>query len=252
LFGLNEDHPQDLYMRSDQVLVVIPAFNEEKSVANVIMRLRQIVPEFDRVVVNDGSHDATGDIVANLGEKQLKLPCNLGYGQALQTGLKYALIRGYDVVVSMDADGQHRPEDAPRLVESLRQSQADIVIGSRFYEGGVYDTPFERRAGQLLFSYLTKFLIGQRIYDTTSGFKVLNAAACKMMVDGIFMDFHTETIVRASLLGLNIIEVPVTVEERAFGRSMHSLTSIFQYPLQTLLLTIVTILDVLILRRAQR
>jgi glycosyltransferase involved in cell wall biosynthesis len=76
------------------VLIVIPAYNEAETVATVLKGLRQVVPQFDRVVVNDGSGDATGEVVADLGEKQLKLPCNLGYGQALQTGLKYALIRG--------------------------------------------------------------------------------------------------------------------------------------------------------------
>ena len=78
-----------------RVLIVVPAYNEEKTIAHVLDGLRRVVPEYDRVVVNDGSHDATGDIVAALGEKQLRLPCNVGYGLAVQTGLKYALLCGY-------------------------------------------------------------------------------------------------------------------------------------------------------------
>lgn len=236
---------------NQRVLVVIPAYNEEKTIASVLMGLRQAVPEFDRLVVNDGSKDATGDIVAKLGEKQLRLPCNLGYGRALQTGLKYALMRDYDIVVSIDADGQHRPEDVPRLVKALLESGADMIIGSRFCNGRPYTSPLGRRIGQLLFSYLTRFLIGRRIYDTTSGFKALGAAISEMIVRGTFMDFHTETIVRSSLLGFTIVELPITVEERVFGRSMHSFTSVFQYPLQTLLLTIVAAMDTFLARKAR-
>jgi glycosyltransferase involved in cell wall biosynthesis len=234
-----------------RVLVVIPAYNEEKTIGSVLKRLRRVAPEFDRVVVNDGSKDATGDVVEALGEKQLRLPCNLGYGQALQTGMKYALIRGYDVVVSIDADGQHRPEDVPRLVEMLRESDADMVIGSRFCRGRPYKSPFGRRVGQLLFSRLTRVLIGHRIYDTTSGFKALRATACEVIVNGTFMDFHTETIVRLSLFGLRIVEMPIAVEERTLGRSMYSFTSVFGYPLQTLLLTMVAAVDALLARRTR-
>ena len=231
-----------------RVLVVIPAYNEEKTIAQVLDGLRRVVPEYDRVVVNDGSHDATGEVVSALGEKQLRLTCNLGYGLAVQTGLKYALLCGYQVVVTFDADGQHRPEDVPCLVEALLRTGADLAIGSRFCRGA-YTSSLDRRLGQLTFSYLTRWLTGRRIYDTTSGFKALRAAACAAIVPATFMDFHTETIVRLSLMGFHLIEVPVEVRERAFGRSMHSLVSAIRYPLQTLLLTIVAAMDVFLARR---
>jgi glycosyltransferase involved in cell wall biosynthesis len=230
---------------------VIPAYNEEKTIAAVIMKLRQIVPEFDRVIVNDGSKDNSGKIVDELGEKQLKLPCNIGYGPALQTGLKYALLQGYDIIISMDADGQHQPEDVPRLVEALLTTNADMVIGSRFCEGQVYNTPFSRRLGQLFFSHLTRLFLEDRIYDTSSGFKAVRAAACEVVVNGIFMDFHIETIVHMSLLNLKIVEFPVTVLERTFGQSMHSLASVFQYPLKTVLLTIAVLMDAFLIRRVR-
>jgi glycosyltransferase involved in cell wall biosynthesis len=235
----------------ERVLIVIPAYNEEKTIAAVIMKLRQIVPEFDRVIVNDGSKDNSGKIVDELGEKQLKLPCNIGYGPALQTGLKYALLQGYDIIISMDADGQHQPEDVPRLVEALLTTNADMVIGSRFCEGQVYNTPFSRRLGQLFFSHLTRLFLEDRIYDTSSGFKAVRAAACEVVVNGIFMDFHIETIVHMSLLNLKIVEFPVTVLERTFGQSMHSLASVFQYPLKTVLLTIAVLMDAFLIRRVR-
>ena len=232
-----------------RVLIIIPAHDEEKTIAAVIMKLRQIVPEFDRVIVNDGSKDNTGKIVDEFGEKQLKLPCNIGYGPALQTGLKYALIQKYDIIVTMDADGQHQPEDVPRLVEALLTTNADMVIGSRFCEGHVYNTPFSRRLGQLFFSHLTRLFLHHRIYDTSSGFKALRAAACEVAANGIFMDFHIETIVHMSLLNLKIVEFPVTVLERSFGQSMHSIASVFQYPLKTILLTIAVLMDAFLIRR---
>jgi glycosyltransferase involved in cell wall biosynthesis len=234
-----------------RVLIVIPAYNEEKTIAAVLTGLRQAAPTFDRVVVNDGSRDQTGPIVAALGEKQIRLPCNLGYGQALQTGLKYALIRGYEIVVSIDADGQHQPADVVRLVAALQENDADLVIGSRFCNGSPYNTPISRRLGQLFFSHLTYCLLGRRIYDTSSGFKALRAAACQLIVNGAFMDFHLETIVQLSLSKFKIIEIPITVHERTFGQSMHSLASIFQYPIKTILLTLVAAMDALLLWRTR-
>jgi hypothetical protein len=105
--------------------------------------------------------------------------------------------------------------------------------------------------GQLLFSHLSRLLIGQRIYDTTSGFKALRASAGRALVQGAFMDFHMETIVRLSLLGFKIVEFPITVNERTFGHSMHSFNSIFRYPLKTLLLTMAAAMDALLARRAK-
>lgn len=232
-----------------RILIVIPAYNEEQTIAAVIEGLRRAVPAYDRVVVNDGAKDNTGRVVAALGEKQLWLPCNLGYGHALQTGLKYGLQSGYEIIVSFDGDGQHRPEDVQPLVEALLSRGADIVIGSRYCNGRSYNSPLGRKLGQILFSHLTGLLLGRRIYDTTSGFKAMRAAACEMVVSGIFMDFHTESLVRLSMAGFKIIEHPITVYERAHGRSMHSLISVFAYPLQTLLLTLVALVDALLHRR---
>ncbi|HRQ37278.1 MAG TPA: glycosyltransferase family 2 protein [Chloroflexota bacterium] len=234
-----------------RVIIVIPAHNEEHTITAVIQELRRIAPTFDRVIVNDCSSDATGAVITELGEKQLQLVCNLGYGQALQTGLKYALIKGYDIIVSMDADGQHQPKDVPRLVAALQESGADMVIGSRFCDGRVYDTPIDRRLGQLLFSYLTQILLRQRIYDTSSGFKAIRAAACQSLVNGSFMDFHIESIVQLKLSNFKIVETPVKVHERTHGRSMHSIASVFQYPIKTILLTLVAIMDAYLIRRAR-
>lgn len=234
-----------------RTLIVIPAYNEEKSIVNVIQGLRSVAPEFDRIVVNDGAKDHTGEIVAELGEKQLRMPCNIGYGDAVQTGIKYALLHKYDVVVTFDADGQHRPEDVRPVVQSLLDSDADMVIGSRFIDGYHTSSSSQRRWGQILFSHLTHLLIGQRIYDTTSGFKAMRASVCQMIVDGVFMDFHTELLVRMGMAGFKISECPITVNERSHGHSMHSHFSAIAYPSQTLLLTMVAAMDAMLTRKAK-
>lgn len=232
-----------------RVLIVIPAHNEENTIEAVIAGLRKVAPEFDRVIVNDGSTDATGEVITRLGEKQLSLIRNLGYGYALQTGLRYALLRGYDIVVCMDADGQHQPKDVPLLVAALLEHDADMVIGSRFCDGGVYNSPLDRRIGQVLFSYLTHLFLKQRIYDTSSGFKAIRARACQAIVSGASMDFHIESLVQLSLAHFKIVETPIQVQERTHGRSMHSLASIFHYPLKTILLTVVAVMDAFLIRR---
>jgi glycosyltransferase involved in cell wall biosynthesis len=234
-----------------RALIVIPAYNEEKTIAGVIHGLRQAAPEFDRIVIDDRAKDGTAEIVAAMGEKQLRLPCNLGYGYAVQTGLKYALERGYEIVITFDADGQHRPEDVRAVVQALIENNADMVIGSRYCHSRAYSGPTDRKLGQLLFSRLTRLLIGQRIYDTTSGFKAMRAPVCKTIINGVFMDFHIESIVRMSMAGFKIIEHPIMVRERVHGRSMHSYMSIVAYPSQTLLLTLVATMDALLARRAK-
>lgn len=233
----------------DRVIVVIPAYNEEKSIGVVLTGLKQLIPEYDRIVVNDGSQDNTGQVAEALGEKQLRLVSNLGYGQCLQTGIKYGLQNGYTIIVSLDGDGQHRPEDVKGVVQALQDNDADLVIGSRYCTGLPYSWAFERRLGQSLFSRLTRLLTGTRIYDTTSGFKAMRASVCEAIVDRSFLDFHIETIIRLVLSGYKIIEHPIIVRERVHGISMHNYTSVFTYPLKTLLLILVAYIDVMLLRR---
>jgi glycosyltransferase involved in cell wall biosynthesis len=232
-----------------RALIIIPAYNEEQSIGGVVGDLRRVVPDYDRLVVNDGSVDQTGEVLEKLGERQLRLPFNLGYGLALQTGMQYALARGYDLVVTLDADGQHQPSDIPRLIEVLLTSGADMVIGSRFCKAGQYGGPLMRRLGQELFSRLTHLLLRQRIFDTSSGFKVFRSTVCAALVGSSFMDFHIETLVRLRLLDYKIIEAPILVRERVHGQSMHSLASVFQYPVKTLILTVVAAMDVWLTRR---
>jgi hypothetical protein len=131
------------------------------------------------------------------------------------------------------------------------ENDADMVIGSRFCDGTPYTGPFGRRLGQHIFSRLTRLLIGRRIYDTSSGFKALKAAACEVIIGGTFLDLHIESLVRLSMFGFQVEESPVAMGERSFGESMHSFASFIDYPLKTLLLTIVAAIDAFIARRVK-
>ena len=236
---------------SPRTLAVIPAYNEARTIATVLQALGEAAPAVERLVVTDGSRDGTADAVRDLGERHLELVCNVGYGRALQAGILYAMRRGYDVVVTIDADGQHDPRDVPRLLEALEATGADVVIGSRFVETRSYRGPLLRRFGQATFSVLTRLLMGQRIYDTTSGLKAMRARACGAALEGRFLDFHTEVLVRLRLLGFRIAELPIVVQERTAGRGMYSFVSAVAYPVKTTLFIITGMLDALLRGRVR-
>jgi glycosyltransferase involved in cell wall biosynthesis len=232
-----------------RVLVLIPARNEAESIQGVINDLRRYAPDFDRLLINDGSTDGTASIALGMGERVASLACNLGYGRALQTGLRYALSRQYDFVVFFDGDGQHRAEDAVRLVNALDELSAHMVIGSRFREGGHFVAPLGRRIGQMILSRITQILFGQRIYDTTSGLKAIRTPLAETLVKATFLDFHIETLVRLSLMRFSIAEIPVSMNQRQHGHSMHSFWSAIEYPLKMSVLTVVAAVDAVLDRR---
>lgn len=228
-------------------IIIIPAYNEAAIIASVLQYVREVAADFDVVVVNDGSTDDTARIVRELAVPLLSLPCNLGYARALQTGLRYAVHKGYETIVCMDADGQHDAKDVQTLTDALHASGADVVIGSRFADSGRhrpnYRIPVGRRLGMFLFSMATQFFGAQRIYDTTSGFKAMRTRAAHALLRARFVDFHAEVLVYLSLLGYRIHEVPINVRERVTGTSMHSWLSAFTYPLQTLLILLLAVVQ---------
>ncbi len=222
---------------------MLPAHNEAATIEPVLEGLRRAAPAFDRLVIDDASTDETAAIVQDLGERQLRLPCRLGYGGALQTGVRHAIDAGYDIVIFLDADGQHDPKDVPRLVSRIEEGGADVVIGSRYVDSQLYEGPFGRRVGQRILSLISGLMTGRRIYDTTSGLKAMRAEALHVLTAGTFQDFHVEALVKWNLLGFGIEEIPISVMEREHGESMHSWKSAIVYPLKTLLLTLVAATD---------
>ncbi len=202
------------------ILVIIPAFNEEESLGRVIQQVHEAVPAADVVVVDDGSADATALVAERSGATVLSLPYNLGIGSAMQTGFIYARDYGYDVAVQVDGDGQHDPSEINQLIAQMDRSGADIVIGSRYIEDRGYITPWPRRAGILVLSKLISLLIGRRVTDPTSGFRAFNRRALVFCAAEYPFDYpEPESVVLFKRIGMQVHEIPVTMNPRYGGQS---------------------------------
>jgi glycosyltransferase involved in cell wall biosynthesis len=202
-------------------IAIVPARNEAGAIAGVVEEIRSFDPLLDVVVVDDGSTDRTAALAAAAGAAVVRLPYNLGIGGAVQTGFKYALEHGYDVAVRLDGDGQHDPQQLPRLLAPLERGDADVVIGSRFAEGGGdYRAPFARRAGIRWFARLVSLLTRQKLTDTTSGFQAVNGRAIRLFAADYPHDYpEVEAAVMVVRHRLRIVEVPATMRGRETGSS---------------------------------
>ena len=202
-----------------KTLVIIPAYNEEETIASVIDSLHRAVPSYDILVIDDGSRDATAKIVRGLDDVELvSLPYNLGIGAAMQTGFKYAYRNGYDTAIQCDADGQHPPHEIERLVSRLDLGDCDLVVGSRYVADSEYTPTFSRRVGKSLLSRWVDAVIGGGITDTTSGFRAVNRRAMRMFCDHYPEDYpEAEALVIMHKSGLRAVEVPVHMSPRQGG-----------------------------------
>lgn len=225
------------HVHSARVLVVMPAHDEEESLGKTLTRVRAALPEADVVVINDCSTDRTSEVAREHGARVVELPCNLGYGGAVQTGFKYAMAGGYDVVLQMDADGQHDPESARVLLEPVLKGEADVAIGSRFLGQAKYHIPAMRRLGMSVFGAIVSFVTRRSFSDPTSGYQALDRKVVGFFArDNYPSDFpDADTIILLSLAGFRVRELPVTMEARTAGTSMHSNLKAFYYVAKMLL-----------------
>ncbi|HEY7196342.1 MAG TPA: glycosyltransferase family 2 protein [Gaiellaceae bacterium] len=207
-------------MSRSKRIAIVPALNEEATIGAVVDEIRSVDPSFEIVVVDDGSTDATVAVAAARGVSVVSLPFNLGIGGAVQTGFRYALEHGFDVAVQVDGDGQHDPSELPALLAPVLAGEADLVVGSRFAGRGRYRAPFFRRAGIRLFAWTASRLVGQPLTDTTSGFRAVNRHGILLFADEYPHDYpEVEAVVTLARSRLRVVEVPVTMRERAGGRS---------------------------------
>ncbi len=240
-------------MTTPRILIAVPAFNEEATIESLVLRIRAALPEHDLLVVDDGSRDGTGRILARLGVTTASHLANLGYGRAIQTALLYALRGGYDVIVTVDADGQHHPEQIRPMIDALFAQGWDVCVGSRYVSLRSYrGTPLGRRVGMITFSLLVRLMTGRRIWDTTSGLRAIARSAFEPLARWHFVDFHAEAFVFLMRLGYRVGEFPITVDERRHGLSMYSLASGVTYPLKTLLMVLLGLSHALLVRRGAR
>jgi hypothetical protein len=230
--------------------VAIPAYNEEQTIEAVVRAVRASVPQFDVVVINDGSKDATEAILRRIGVTTAMHLCNLGYGRAVQTAIKYADRHGYEALITFDADGQHRAADIGPLYEAFAAGTFDLLIGSRFVQTRQYDKePLLRRTGMKLFSALIALLFRQRVYDTSSGLKVIPRRLFGRLMSRPFVDLHAEAIAYLLALGYRVGEHPITVDRRRHGESMYTTLSAVTYPLKVLLLVVLGTIDARLMPR---
>jgi len=233
-----------------RTLVAIPAYNEAATIRNVVERVRENLPDSDLVVVNDGSRDSTAAILDGTGATVIAHLCNLGYGRAIQTAVLYAERAGYDRLVTLDADGQHDPAQVRALLAEFDTGRWDVLIGSRYVVSGRYDgVPFGRRVGMKLFSSMVRLMAGRRVYDTTSGLKVIGRQTFTSLTKWQFIDFHAEALVYLMRLGYRVGEFPITVEERRYGTTMYSALSHIKYPLKTALMVVLGVVEASLTRR---
>lgn len=203
-----------------KIAVIVPAFNEEKSIGEVVQSIKGLGEDFHAIVINDNSTDRTTEVALRAGAIVIELPCNLGIGGAVQTGYKFAKERGYDACIQVDGDGQHPADQIPRLIQPLFEDGYDIVIGSRFVLDSDYEISFMRLVGIKILSFFLRIVTGMDIKDTTSGFRAINRKVIELFANEYPQDYpEPESLVLAHKKGLRVMEIPTKMASRMYGKS---------------------------------
>lgn len=201
-------------------IVIIPAYNEEKSIVKTVQDVCEHAPEFDYVIINDCSTDQTLSVCRKHHLHVLNLPVNLGIGGAVQTGFLYAYKNGYDYAVQFDGDGQHDAQYLQKMRDYMIEQNADMLIGSRFLEKEGFQSTGMRRFGIRYFSALIKLLTGQKITDPTSGMRMINRDILAMYSESYPKDYpEPESVVAIINSGKKVMEYPVIMRKRMEGTS---------------------------------
>lgn len=212
-----------------KVLVLIPCYNEQDNIVQVVERLRAACPWADYLVINDCSTDHSADLLRSHGYNFLDLPVNLGIGGGIQCGYLYSVRHGYDITIQMDGDGQHDPAYLSTVVEPVASGKLDMCIGSRFITHEGFQTSFMRRVGIHLLSGMIRVLCGRKVQDVTSGFRATSAEMTAFFARHYASDYpEPEAVLAASLAGFRVGEAPVVMHERLGGvSSISALKSVY-------------------------
>lgn len=229
--------------RNHELLILVPAYNEQESIGEVVKEIRSLFPRLPILVVDDCSTDKTVENARAAGAKVLSLPHHLGLGGAVQAGYKLAYEMGYEFVIRLDGDGQHDPADIPKIYETLKTSGCQMVIGSRFLNGTVSGTGLLRGIGIRFFRVLLRILLGKPVTDPTSGFVGVNRQALEVFTRSFPLEYpEIEALVVLQRKAFDFKEVPCRVRPRLAGRSSLTLTKSFRYMVHVLLGVFVNIL----------
>ena len=203
-----------------KVLIIIPAYNEAENIVHVVRHMMEQAPQYDYLVVNDGSTDNTLALCRRENFRYLDLPINMGIGGAVQAGYVYAHKYDYDIAVQMDGDGQHDIAYLERMLAPVLSGEADVVIGSRFLEKEGFQSSASRRMGINILSALIRLTTGKRIMDVTSGYRAVNKMFIQIYSEDYPMDYpEPEAIVSAIMHLGRVKEVPVQMRAREGGTS---------------------------------
>jgi glycosyltransferase involved in cell wall biosynthesis len=203
-----------------KLLILIPAFNEEGAVGGVIREVHSVIPGGDVMVVDDCSEDDTCNQARDAGARVLPLPHHLGLGGCVQAGYRLAFELGYDYVIRVDGDGQHDPRDIPTVLAALETEQCEMVIGSRFVNGGGEHTSWVRAIGIAFFRAVLRPILGRPVRDPTSGFVGVNRTALALFSRSFPLEYpEIEALVVLQRKRFRFVEVPCRMRPRAAGRS---------------------------------
>lgn len=200
-----------------KALIIIPAYNEAESLRGVMERLRLTCPQYDYIIVNDGSNDGTTELCEINNYNVINHTVNEGLASAVRTGMKYALENGYDAALQFDADGQHLPEYIDGMIELMEQTDCDIVIASRFYKEKM---PFRMRTvGGKMISAAIRATADKRITDPTSGMRLFKRNIMSLFVEDKRLTPEPDTLAFLIRMGADVREVKVKMEDRKAGQS---------------------------------
>ena len=230
-------------MKRVKLLILIPAFNEEGAVGDVVREVRQVMPGVPVLVVDDCSADATRAVAHSAGADILPLPYHLGLGGCVQAGYRLAYELGYDYVIRVDGDGQHDPRYIPKILPALEGEDCEMVIGSRFLNGAGEHSGFLRGLGIVFFRAVLRPILGKPVRDPTSGFVGVNRTALALFSRSFPLEYpEIEALVVLQRKRFRFVEVPVVMRPRRAGRSTITPLRSLYYPIHVLLGVFVNVL----------
>jgi glycosyltransferase involved in cell wall biosynthesis len=225
----------------DEIIIIVPAYNEEQNIKKVLIEIKKYDKNLDIVVINDCSIDNTGIVVSDFMKNYnnvflINHQKNQGGGKAVQSGIKFALSRGYNYAIQMDGDGQHNIHDLYKIKNALEYENYDLVIGSRFLQRSGYKTSLIRYLGIMFFSFFASFLTRQKITDITSGFKGMNKNVM-ILFSRDYSSRHPafEAAIKVKKNGYKIKEVPVTMKKRVYGQSEFNWKRMILFPIKMII-----------------
>lgn len=229
-------------MERKKILLIIPAYNEEKNILNTVKKIKDYDENLDYIVINDGSTDNTLRILQENNINHINLIENLGIGGAVQTGYKYASENNYDIAVQFDGDGQHDVKFVKKICQPIINEQTNMCIGTRYLDktSSEFKSTFMRRFGSKIISCIIRMFCHKKITDATSGFRAADKKLIKLFASQYATDYpEPEAIANVLKNGYEILEVPVSMNERKEGKSSITLFKSIDYMIKVSLAIII-------------